>query len=234
MERSSLPARFPPGKRTGQYRGGSEGAQRARAPITSAEVPSRAPMRTLDALLDLLALDRLPRTGLDPRRRARAGVGGGPLPGRGLDRPRPRPGRGAGPRRRPGGGAVRPSTTPRRPGSATCPGAEPSRLPAGAKRAAESAVAGELLGALSGTPSSASRSTRRARRARPASRACATSCTSVCASSATPAPASAALDDFAAGLSALDCAEFPPCAELQRELLPGASGPGVTPPLPDA
>jgi len=175
-------------------------------------------MRTLDALLDLLALDRLPRTGWilagvpAPESVAAHSLGAAlialalaPAVAPGLDVDR----------------AVALCAVHDAPeawlGDVPRRGAD--RLPAGAKRAAESAVAGELLGALSGTALERfeeyqAGKTREARFARLCDklhlglRLC-----------GYVRSGQRGLDDFAAGLSALDCAEFPPCAELQRELL---------------
>jgi len=175
-------------------------------------------MRTLAALLDLLALDRLPRTGWllagvpAPESVAAHSLGTsllalalGPsvLPRLDVDR------------------AVALAAVHDAPeawlGDLPKRGAE--HLPPGAKRAAESAIAEELLGALSGAALERFReyqagATREARFAR--------LCDHLHLGLRLLGYARAGqrgLGDFAQGLERLDCAEFAPCAELQRELL---------------
>jgi len=175
-------------------------------------------MLTLDALLDLLALDRLPRTGWllagVPAPESVAAhslgtclvalaLGPGVAPRLDVDR------------------AVALAAVHDAPeawlGDVPRRGAE--RLPPGAKRTAESAVAAELLGSLSETALErfrefAAGATREARFAR--------LCDRLHLGLRLLGYARAGqrgLDDFARGLEALDCAEFAPCAELKRELL---------------
>lgn len=182
-------------------------------------------MRTLDALLDLLALDRLPRTGwvlagvsapesvaahsLGTSLLALA-LGPGVLPRLDVDR------------------AVALAVVHDTPeawlGDVPRRGAE--RLPPGAKRAAEAAVAGELLGALSETALERYReysagATREARFAR--------LCDRLHLGLRLLGYVRAGqrgLGDFARGLEALDCREFAPCADLQRELLEALAADG--------
>ena len=174
-------------------------------------------MLTLDALLDLLALDRLPRTGWllagvpAPESVAAHSLGtclvalalGPGVEGLDVDR------------------AVALAAVHDAPeawlGDVPRRGAE--RLPPGAKRTAEAAVALELLGALSETALErfreyAAGETREARFAR--------LCDRLHLGLRLLGYARAGqrgLGDFARGLEALDCAEFAPCAELKRELL---------------
>ena len=182
---------------------------------------TRAPkqtMRTLAALLDLLALDRLPRTGWlqagvpAPESVAAHSLGTcllaltlGPavVPELDVDR------------------AVALAAVHDAPeawlGDMPRRGAE--HLPPGAKRAAEAAIADELLGALSAAARERFReyqagATREARFAG--------LCNHLHLGLRLLGYARAGqrgLEGFAEGLEGLDCREFAPCAELQRELL---------------